>query len=167
MNRRHFVLGAGLTFSAIPASASPLQETLSLDGTTFRNWHRKDRLFSTFSAPTKGWLAVGFNNQERLEGTRFVMGAVVGSSFRAEERIALVPNHRRIQDLGLAPAVEHVSGHTSENTTTMQFSMPHVLADSDNPTLSSGKRSYVMLAWSHDTDFEHHSAWRRHFLMEL
>ncbi len=167
MNRRNFVIGAGLTFSAVRASASPWRETMSINGTTFQYRHESGRLFSTFSAPTTGWVAVGFNNEERLEGTRFVIGAMVGRSFHAEEHIALVPSHLKVQDLGLATAVEDVVGNASESTTTMRFSLPHLLVDSDNPTLLSGTRSYVMLAWSHHTDFEQHSAWRRHFMMEL
>ncbi len=167
MNRRNFVTGAGMAFSAIGASASPSIETMSVDGTTFRYWHESGRLFSAFSAPTTGWVAVGFNNEELLEGTRFVIGAMLGGSFHAEEHIAVVPNHSKVQDLGLASAIEDVSGSASDSTTTMRFSLPHLPAGSDNPTLLAGTRSYVMLAWSHHTDFEHHSAWRRHFLMEL
>lgn len=167
MNRRNFVMGGGLALSSIRASASPRREMMSVDGTTFEYWHEGGRLYSTFSAPTTGWVAVGFNNEERLEGTRFVIGARVGNSFHAEEHIAVAPSHPNVQDLGLATAVEDVVGNASESTTTMRFSLPHLLADSDNPTLLSGTRSYIMLAWSHHTDFEHHSAWRRHFLTEL
>lgn len=140
---------------------------MNVDGTTFQFWHEDGRLYSRFSAPTTGWVAIGFNNEERLEGTRFVIGARVGSSFHAEEHIAVVPGHPKVQDLGFAPAVKDVVGYVSESSTIMRFSLPHLLADSDNPTLLSGTRSYLMLAWSHHTDFEHHSAWRRHFLMEL
>jgi hypothetical protein len=119
------------------------------------------------SRPSTGWVAVGFNNEERLEGTRFVIGAMVGGSFHSEEHIAVVPNHPRVQDLGLATAVEDVGGQASNGMTTMRFSLPSLLVDSDNPMLLPGTRSYVMLAWSHHADFEHHSAWRRHFLVEL
>jgi len=167
MNRRGFVTGLGMSFTATSALASPSPENYSINGTTFRSWHANGRLISTFTAPTLGWIAVGFNNQQRLKGTRFVIGAMIGNSFYAEEHIAVVPDHPKVQELGLEAAVDGVVGSVSNNETTMQFSLPNIPIDSDNPTLLSGTSSYLMLAWSHHTDFDHHSAWRRHFPVEL
>lgn len=167
MNRRRFVTSLGLSFTAASALASSSPENFSIDGTTFRSWHANGRLISTFTAPTLGWVAVGFNNQQRLKGTRFVVGAMISNSFYTEEHIAVVPGHPKVQELGLEAAVEDVMGSVSNHETTMQFSLPHLSVDSDNPTLLPGTSSYLMLAWSHQTDFDHHSAWRRHLSVEL
>jgi hypothetical protein len=167
MNRRGFMTGLGTSFAAAGAQASPSIENISVDGTTFRGWHADGRLFATFTTPTIGWVAVGFNNQHRLKGTRFVIGAMNGNAFHVEEHIAVVPHHPRVQDMGLAAAVEDVAGSVSKNSTTIAFSLPEVLVDSDNPTLLPGASSYLMLAWSHEADFNHHSAWRQHFAVEL
>jgi hypothetical protein len=167
MNRRGFVTGLGMTFTSASTQASPSPQNLSIDGTTFRSWHVDGRLVPTFTAPTLGWVAVGFNNQQHLEGARFVIGAMIGGSFHTEEHIAVVPDHPRVQELGIEASVEDVVGSVSNNETTMQFSLPHLPVDSDNPTLLSGTSSYLMLAWSHHTDLDHHSAWRRHFPVDL
>ncbi len=165
MKRRRFLVGVGSSLLGDAALANSPQ--VEVDGTVFEAWHEEGRLTSRFTAPTRGWIAVGFNNQRRLKGTRFVIGAMRDGGFYAEEHIAVVPDHPRVQDLGLQSAVERVSGAASGNQTTMQFSLPHLFADSENPTLLSGTSSYLMLAWSHETDFGHHSAWRKHFLIEL
>lgn len=167
MKRRSFVTGLGMTLTAASAQASPSPQNLNIDGTSFRSWHVDGRLVSTFTAPTLGWVAVGFNNHQQLKGTRFVIAAMIGGSLITEEHIAVVPDHPRIQELGLEASVEDVVGSVSNNETTIQFSLPHLPVDSANPTLSPGTSSYLMLAWSHHTDFSHHSAWRRHFAAEL
>jgi hypothetical protein len=167
MNRRGFVTGLGMSLTAASAQASPTPESLSVDGTTFRSWHANGRLVSTFTAPTLGWVAVGFNNQQRLKRTRFVIGAMIGNSFYTEEHAAVVPDHPKVQELGLEAAAEDTVGSALNNTTTIQFSLPHRPADNDNPTLLPGTSTYLMLAWSQHTDFDHHSAWRRHFSVKL
>ncbi len=167
MNRRGFVTGLGMTITAVSAQASPPPQSLSIDGMTFRSWHVDRRLFSTFTAPTLGWVGVGFNNQQRLKESRFVIGAMSNNSFYAEEHIAVVPDHPRVQALGLETSADDVVGSVSNNQTTLQFSLPHIPPNGDNPTLLPGTATYLMLAWSHHTDFDHHSAWRRHFPIEL
>lgn len=159
--------GLGLAIVGGRGAAETHTIDLSTDGTSFRARHTSGRLMSNFTAPTRGWVAVGFNNQERLEGTRFVIGAMRQDRFHVEEHIAVGPGHPRVQDLGLEGAVQDVTGAVSNDQTMIAFSLPHVFADTDNPTLLSGTSSYLMLAWSHETDFGHHSAWRRHFVTEL
>lgn len=167
MHRRNFLAGLGLSISAAGASASPTPLEFCADGTKFRSWHKDARLISAVTAPTRGWVAVGFNNQQHLKGTRFVIGAMISGRFQVEEHIAVVPDHPRVQELGLGRAVTNVEGRLSGNTTTMKFSLPHLFPDSENPTLLPGTSTFLMLAWSHRADFAHHSAWRRHFVKEI
>ncbi len=167
MNRRYFVGALSAAFTVGQNAAAHPFTSLQIDGTTFRAWHRKDRMFAEFIAPTQGWIAVGFNNEDRLQGTRFVIGAWGNGVFRAEEHIALVPHHSRVQDLGLASAVKDVVGSEVQNGTKMKFSLPHHFGDSENPRLAPDTDTNLMLAWSQQKDFDHHSFWRRHLTIRL
>lgn len=167
MERRSFLVGAGLSAMGSGLKAENTAQKFEIDGVSFQAWHGDGRLHSSFTAPTRGWVAVGFNNQQRLKGTRFVIGALIGGSLRVEEHIAVVPSHPTVESMGLASAVEAASGSVSDGKTTLRFSLPHLFRDTDNPTLLSGIESYLMLAWSHEVDFAHHSAWRRHFTIDL
>ncbi len=167
MNRRIFAAGLGLQWLSPKVSAKNGQQEIELDGTRLRFWHSDGRLHARFSAPTDGWVAVGFNNDRRLKETRFVIGALRNGRFHAEEHIAVVPTHPTVQSLGLEAGLSDVLGKVTSDQATMAFSLPHVFSDTPNPRLTPGTSSYLMLAWSHETDFEHHSAWRRHIAVVL
>ena len=167
MERRSFLVGAGLSAMGSGLEAENAGQKFETDGVSFQAWHGNGRLHCSFTAPTRGWVAVGFNNQQRLKGTRFVIGALFGGSLRVEEHIAVVPSHPTVEAMGLASAVNDGSGGVSDGKMSLRFSLPHLFTDTDNPTLLSGTVPYLMLAWSHEVDFAHHSAWRRHFSIDL
>jgi hypothetical protein len=167
MDRRKFVLATGVSILASRPNAEELSQNIEADGVVFQSWHRDGRLFASFSAPTRGWLAVGFNNHQRFEGSRFVIGASRGSAFQIEEHIAIVPNHAPVQELGLQAAVQDAAMQAKDGINSLEFSLPHHFTDTDNPSLVAGQLTYLMLAWSHESDFDHHSAWRRHFWVRL
>lgn len=132
-------------------------------GVEFTWRHEADRVRGTLTAPTDGWIAVGFNEISSLRNTWFVIAAVSASPIRAEEHIALVPAHKNIADLGLEPGLEHVSGYYRDGRSRLEFSLPHTRPKRPSLRLDPGAGIYLMLAWSHEPDFDHHSAWRRHY----
>jgi len=162
MNRRKLIAGVGLAALPLRALGDDGRREIELDRTHLLFWHDDHRLNAQFSAPTDGWLAVGFNNARELDGTRFVIGAMRHDTFHAEEHIAVTPGHSTVQSLGYGAAVADVAGEVSATRSTMAFSLPHTFPDTPNPSLGPGTHTHLMLAWSHDADFGHHSAWRRH-----
>ena len=174
MNKRQFLRGTLMMTSGLAVSGSPLPVIAEekprriVDGEVAFSWkHEADRLFGELSAPTAGWIAVGFNERRTLKGTRFVIAAVSMSPIRAEEHIALVPDHRNVSALGLSPALNHVSGSYSQGLSRLEFSLPHQFRGRPALRLAPGASPHLMLAWSQDTDFTHHSAWRRHYDVQL
>jgi hypothetical protein len=167
MNRRKLLIATGASMVASLSDAKGLSPNIQIDGVRLQAWHRDERLFASFSAPTRGWLAVGFNNFQRFEGSRFVIGHAKGSTIRIEEHIAIVPDHVPVQELGLQAAVQDASIHSEAGRSRLEFSWPHRFADTDNPSLDAGQLTFIMLAWSQEPDFDHHSAWRRHFWVRL
>ena len=174
MNKRQFLQGTLMVASGLTASSSSLpaiaeeQARRIIDDHVEFSWkHKADRLFGELSAPTAGWIAVGFNERRTLKGTRFVIAAVSTSPIRAEEHIALVPDHRNVSALGLPPALDHVSGSYSQGLSRLEFSLPHQFPEHPALQLAPGASPHLMLAWSQDADFTHHSAWRRHYDVQL
>ena len=82
---------------------------------------------------------------------------------RAEVHIAQPPDHRSVEALtGQPSGLRDVTGGFADGRSTLSFSLPHLSADRFGQDLSPGRPTYLMLAWSHAPEFEHHSAWREH-----
>lgn len=174
MNKREFMAGtlAGIGGSILHGGAFGKTKggesgLISDAGVTFSWTHDSDRLRCMISAPTRGWIAAGFNETSGLRGTRFVMAAVSIRPMRVSERIALVPDHREITAHGGVPALRDADGSYEEGRSRLSFSLPHKFEDRPALSLRPGSHAHLMLAWSHETEFDHHSAWRRHFPITL
>lgn len=168
MKKRNFLKAAAGAVGALgaPAAATGAGKTLSA-GQMEISWHNANgRLHVRLSARTRGWIAVGFNSKRDLKGTRFVIASVAGP-LRAEEHIAQVPAHKEVTALGLAPALQDVQGQYKAPLSHLSFSLPETFPDQPNLALAPGAEVYLMLAWSHEPDFDHHSAWRQHFDVTL
>lgn len=175
MNKRQFLslaaFGLGTLSGGLPTMARDAKRVEDA-GTLFRWSHKDGHLIGQLSAPTDGWIAVGFNNAPTLSNTRFVIAVTSGNSVRAEEHIALVPDHRKVMELDLTPALSNVIGRYEQNRSHLNFSLPHQLrnrTESHQPavSLSPGSMVHLMLAWSRAPEFDHHSAWRKHFKITL
>lgn len=112
------------------------------------------------SAPTTGWVTVGFNDKSQLDGTKLVMGYVADGKAFCEEHIADPPNHRPKTERGGHNALTAVSGTELNGVTTIDFSLELDSRDPVDIVLIPGRRYYVTLAWSHEDDLYHHSARR-------
>jgi len=179
MNKRKFLnislaMMSSLSLRADPATSDEANESDSAAvrdghhaivdaGVEFTWRHEADRVRGTLTAPTAGWIAVGFNESPSLRNTWFVIATVSTSPIRAEEHIALVPAHKKIEDLGLEPGLAHVSGYYRDGRSRLEFSLPHTRPKRPSLRLDPGAGVHLMLAWSHETAFDHHSAWRRHY----
>lgn len=173
MNKRQFL--ATFAASALPSLTflRPIQANaqgsnmIKSAGVTFEWHHVNNRLVARLAAPTSGWIAVGFNSQPGLRHTRFVIADVTARVIRVEEHLALVPTHPEITTLGLTPAISDTRGAVNNGVSQLWFSMAHTIPGPPPLNLSPGRISHLMLAWSRDPDFDHHSAWRRHFEITL
>lgn len=161
--RRRVVLMAPLAFGMSRAAAETgSTRRVALGEMHFAWWHEGDRLFGTLSAPGRGWLAVGFNDERRLAGTRFVIAAIDDEGVQAEVHVAMPPDHPRVEDLGGQSDLRDLAGVLSAGRSELTFSLPVNAADAFGLDLQAGRSVHLMLAWSHEADFAHHSAWRRH-----
>ncbi len=171
MDRRTLLMSSPLIslIASSPALSGDIAKRRISAGDMIFTWfHLDDQLMGKLQAPAPGWLAIGFNNQETLLGTRFIMAAVHDDgSVHAEERIAVPGGHDALSNQGGSLGLDHLQGARKNGTTELTFSLSDNVNDPNQVSLAPGSPTYLMLAWSHEADFAHHSAWRRHFDVTL
>jgi len=63
------------------------------------------------SAPTLGWVAIGFNTHSGLTGTNLIMGAVEQEFYRIDDRYIVAPgNHKSMIQMGAEDQITLKSG---------------------------------------------------------
>ena len=122
------------------------------------SWALEDErlLHGCLRARTRGWVTVGFNTQPTLDGARLVMGRVVAGNPEIEVHRAQPPRHARIA--GADRAVRVAGGAQEADFARVCFAMPLGPIDPADVTLVAGAMTHLALAWSHEPDFDHHSA---------
>lgn len=119
-------------------------------------------------SPGTGWAAVGFNTKPGLAGTHLIMGKVINGKVAFSDRYVLRPGlHQPINELGGTSTLSELSGTESQEGTQLEFSFPLTPSDKYHHELIPGKEYHLLLAWSREDDFMHHSAMRTHFTIIL
>lgn len=171
MSRRQFVLKGCMTVlvGLLPATGktSGITGLIKDGGVEFRWEHATEGLQCVLVAPTAGWIAVGFNAEHRLLGTRFLMAVTSEPVLRWQERVARVPPGENIQSLGVPAAFRVNAGEFRAGRSEISLTVARRISSEPKVDLSAGTRPYLMLAWSNEADFDHHSAWRKHYAINL
>jgi hypothetical protein len=158
---RHF-FGIGLLMISFNVDAA--EKTVTAAGVSFHWTTSHGELHGCMRAPTHGWIAVGFNPNGELAGARLVMARVLAGKAQIEVHIAKPPTHvhrknqdgsERAQVLSSMQALQHNQTHTE-----ICFRMPLAAADDEDIALVPGETVHLILAYSHEADFQHHSARR-------
>jgi DOMON domain len=143
------------------AQTIPGMQEISQNGMTVTWKIAQERLLLTMRAPTSGWVAVGFNTLEGLAGTNLVMAAVEGQEVRLSDRYIVAPgDHRSVAELGGKPSAMLISGTEDATGTIIQFALPLHAADSFHVALTRGQSLHLLMAFSREDDFAHHSMMR-------
>jgi DOMON domain len=120
------------------------------------------------SAPTSGWLAIGFNASEDLAGTYLIMACVELGKVKVVEYKTLAPgDYRPITDLGGKASVEILGGHEEGNATQVRFRIPQQVSDGFHKSLLPGSKWRLLVAYSREDDFKHHSMMRTNIAITL
>lgn len=126
------------------------------------NWHYKnDRIHFEMSAPTDGWVTIGFNTTSGTKGAYLLMGNIINGKPNVEEHYTLSPgNYKTISSLEEIPQVKDAMGDENFNTTTLKFSLPTKAGNKYQKDLSEGNEYTMIIAYSQEDDFQHHSIMR-------
>ena len=115
----------------------------------------------TLTAPTLGWVACGFNIKSGLKGTNLIMAAVKKGKVAIEDQFVSSPgNHQTILSLGGNNQIDKSSGSETSSQTTVRFHLNTSKTDSYHYKLEKGETYYLLLAYSREDDFDHHSMMR-------
>ena len=126
------------------------------------NWHYENgRIFFEMSAPTDGWVTIGFNTNSGTKGAYLLMGNIINMKANVVEYYTLNPgNYKTIKSLGDTPQVENISGKEDSNGTTLKFSLPIKAIGKYQKDLIEGSEFTMIIAYSQEDDFQHHSIMR-------
>jgi hypothetical protein len=169
-----FLLLAHVLFAAMIIDGSEHSDTvhqlpfksITSDGMTVEWRVDGGMLHCQMTAPTQGWVAVGFNTKDQLMNTNLIMGCVEHGAVRVSDRFIVAPGvHKAIAELNGTEELSHVQGteHSLEGRihTTISFSMPLRAHDTHHhQILTQGQRYTLLMAYSVEDDFQHHSIMR-------
>ncbi len=137
------------------------RQTVSYGGMKV-SWEVKGSLLEVeMQAPTRGWLAIGFNERNELSGTHLIMGAVRGEAVELSDRYIRQPGqHEAIERLGGTPVLRLGEGEEDAAGTRIRFTLPLAAADRWHKNLVPGQQLFLLVAFSREDDFFHHSMMR-------
>lgn len=126
------------------------------------SWHFEDkRIFFEMSAPTSGWLTIGFNTNDNLKGAYLLMGHIVDGQTTVVEYFVNKPgDYNPIDSYAAVPQVLHVEGSEKGKETIIKFSLPIKSKSDFQKNLNEGQSYTMILAYSQEKDFQHHSSMR-------
>ncbi|MEM9648152.1 MAG: DOMON domain-containing protein [Bacteroidota bacterium] len=144
------------------------QQHIEVDGITFSYQIEGDALRCELQALTNGWVGVGFNSKNAIVGSDLLLFNLVdGNPSCADLYVKSFGNPIKDEDLGGNNSIELLSAHEDEMSTVVRFTIP---VDSGHPTdyvHSINQDFWLILAYSAEDDFEHHSRVRRHLPFRL
>jgi hypothetical protein len=157
-----------------PPNTVAAMKSISSGGMTVQWRVEGAMLHCQMSAPTQGWLAIGFNTRDQLMNTNLIMGCVQRGAqqskgqdvVRVSDRFIVAPGlHKSISELNGTEEISNVHGMESlvdgRTQTTISFSMPlHAHDTKHHQILAEGQQYTLLMAYSMEDDFQHHSTMR-------
>jgi hypothetical protein len=105
------------------------------------------------SAPTKGWVGIGFNPSLEMKDAKYVLGYVQdGKAILAEHFGTGTTKHEAMEALGAKSDVTLVGGTEEGDVTTIEFTLPLVSTDTKGGTIDPAAETKVLLGYGPDTD---------------
>jgi hypothetical protein len=136
-------------------------KTIHKNGMTVSWKFKDDRIYFEMVAPTDGWVAIGFNDSENTTGNYLIMGNVVNSKVTVEEHYTISPgNYQTFAKLNTSRSIKNTNGEESLSKTTIRFSLPITSSNKYAKDLKQNTEFILLMAYSQEDDFQHHSIMR-------
>jgi len=134
------------------------RKTLIADEFSLQWQHSEEYVTFTLSAPTTGWIALGFTENKDIVDSNLIMMKVDDDLVYAEDQyVTGFGKHPTMKTLGAKPQIFDLGGSEKNGETTVTFSIANKKLDQYHFDLSEGNEIFVWLAWSVSDDFDHHS----------
>ncbi|MEO9482198.1 MAG: DOMON domain-containing protein [Ekhidna sp.] len=139
---------------------------LETEGFVLEWTHYKHHIQVSISAPSTGWVAVGFTTESSIVNTNLIQGYVSdGEVFVQDQFVTDLGEHPPVEALAVAPRIFDISGGENKGSTTLNFSIYTKKVDNLHYELAEGNKINVWLAYSESDDFDHHS--RKRILRQI
>lgn len=150
--KKYIIFFAIILYIFLPLSAQEGSETVS--GITF-SWEVKGEFMDiTLSAPTKGWVSVGFNPSSVMKDADFYIGYVKGGEvFIRDDYGRGRTSHVDDERLGGTADVEVLGGEETPEGTTLRFRIPLNSGDEFDHAFVSGREIPVIFAYARSDNF--------------
>ena len=151
-----------ITIALLVSMQMPQNKRMESASSMEVTWYESSsRIFFELKAKTKGWLCIGFNDNSGMTGAYLIIGRIYNGSVDVVEHYTSSPGkYQSINSLGGDTDVRNIDGVESEKRTTISFSLPKVAPSKFQQDLELGKEYTMIIAYSNDDDFQHHSAMR-------
>lgn len=124
----------------------------------------------TMSAPTTGWIAVGFEPSSAMKDANIIIGYVIGEEvYISDDWGDGFISHRVDTDLGGSDDVSLTEGSEIDGITAISFSIPLNSGDSYDRIIQPGSAGKVILAFGPDDadDFQGYHIWAETIELEF
>lgn len=139
----------------------PNMKEISKNNMTVKWEIEQGLIYFEMEATTEGWVAVGFSECSSLTGTYLLMGRVKDGKPEVVEHHTSKPgSYKPIVQYGIASQITNISGTETGNFTRLKFSIPIKATSKYHKELLTGSKWTLLMAYSLDDEFQHHSIMR-------
>ncbi|MEO9869341.1 DOMON domain-containing protein [Ekhidna sp.] len=139
------------------ATSSPYK-TLEAEGFKLEWRHIDDHVQVNITAPSLGWVAVGFTEGTDIVNTNLIQGYVKnGEVLIQDQYVTGFGEHPPAEALAVPSRIFDLKGSEKEGNTTLSFCIYKDKVDKLHYDLSEGREINIWLAYSISDDLNHHS----------
>lgn len=159
----------GTPETVTPTTTEDSMNEVVKNGITFKWKVTNDNLLVEVTAPTTGWVSVGFDPDNMMNGANFIIGYVDGTNtmIRDDYGDGLTSHAADISDSGTSD-VTIISGTESNSTTILEWMIPMDSGDGPHDSvLTEGNTHVILLAYGSSDSFTSMHVVRLSFTTEL
>ncbi|MEL7001161.1 MAG: DOMON domain-containing protein [Bacteroidota bacterium] len=146
-----------------PAALIAQGKSVNLGGMEMSYRLRADSIYITLSAPTTGWIGIGFNSQNSIVKSDLILFHIIDNQTEAVDMyVVAAGNPQKDDNLGGQQSITVKHSLEAEGKTTVRFSVALRSRDRYDYQHNPGDDFWLILAYSTHDEFEHHSRMRKH-----
>ncbi len=152
-----------LAFVFSPFALMAQGESLNVGGMEFSYALRGDSVDISLSAPTRGWIGIGFNDQNSIVKSDLLLFHVINGNTEAIDMYVVgVGNPKKDTELAGQHSISIKEGQEIGNKTIVRFSLALNSNDRYDYQHQLAEDFWLILAYSTHDEFAHHSRMRKH-----
>ncbi|MFO7849399.1 MAG: DOMON domain-containing protein [Spirochaetia bacterium] len=145
------VIFSGGAQEAVPEESGDGFKEVEAEGVQLKWRAGDDNIEFVISAPTTGWVSVGFNPSRAMKDGHFIFGYVKEGEPVVEDHYGSGTfSHKSDEELGGSRDIISFDGSESDGVTTLEFTIPIDSGDEYDTPLTLSQEHTVLLAYGPD-----------------